>query len=74
MAPVYDLLVQTVAEGTAVLLSEQNVTLAFETTNRACLLRQDRLVLSGPGHKPGDNWPVGARYLRGPSRRDRRVT
>jgi ABC-type branched-subunit amino acid transport system ATPase component len=36
---VYDLLVQTAAEGTAVLLVEQNVTLAFEITSRAYVLQ-----------------------------------
>ena len=62
---VYDLLVQTAAEGTAVLLVERNVTLAVEITNRTYVLQQGRLVLSGPGPGRGlaDDPQVIAVYL-----------
>lgn len=60
---VYDLLVQIAAEGTAVLLVEQNVTLAFEITNRAYVLQQGRLVLSGPSDELADDPRVVDAYL-----------
>ena len=60
---VYDLLVQIAAEGTAVLLVEQNVTLAFEITSRAYVLQQGRLVLSGPSSELADDPRVIAAYL-----------
>jgi branched-chain amino acid transport system ATP-binding protein len=60
---VYDFLVQIAAEGTAVLLVEQNVTLAFEITNRAYVLQQGRLVLSGPSRELADDPRVVAAYL-----------
>ncbi|HMK96251.1 MAG TPA: ABC transporter ATP-binding protein [Acidimicrobiales bacterium] len=60
---VYELLVQIAAEGTAVLLVEQNVTLAFEITNRAYVLQQGRLVLSGPSRELVDDQRVVAAYL-----------
>ena len=60
---VYELLVQIAAEGTAVLLVEQNVTLAFEITNRAYVLQQGRLVLSGPSRELADDQRVISAYL-----------
>jgi branched-chain amino acid transport system ATP-binding protein len=60
---VYDLLVQIAAEGTAVLLVEQNVTLAFEITRRAYVLQQGRVVLSGPSSELADDPRVVAAYL-----------
>jgi branched-chain amino acid transport system ATP-binding protein len=60
---VYDHLVQIAAEGTAVLLVEQNVTLAFEITSRAYVLQQGRLVLSGPSRELADDPRVVAAYL-----------
>jgi branched-chain amino acid transport system ATP-binding protein len=62
---VYDFLVQIAGEGTAVLLVEQNVTLAFEITNRAYVLQQGRLVLSGPSHELADDPRVVTAYLGG---------
>jgi branched-chain amino acid transport system ATP-binding protein len=44
---VYEMLEAIAAQGTAVLLVEQNVTLALEITQRAYVLQQGRLVLSG---------------------------
>lgn len=44
---VYEMLEAIAAQGTAVLLVEQNVTLALEITRRAYVLQQGRLVLSG---------------------------
>ena len=60
---VYDLLVRIAAEGTAVLLVEQNVTLAFEITRRAYVLQQGRVVLSGPSSELADDPRVVAAYL-----------
>jgi len=60
---VYDLLVHIAAEGTAVLLVEQNVTLAFEITRRAYVLQQGRVVLSGPSTELADDPRVVAAYL-----------
>jgi branched-chain amino acid transport system ATP-binding protein len=60
---VYDLLVQIAADGTSVLLVEQNVTLAFEVTNRAYVLQQGRMVLSGPSADLADDPRVVAAYL-----------
>ncbi|HVC25624.1 MAG TPA: ABC transporter ATP-binding protein [Acidimicrobiales bacterium] len=60
---VYDLLVQIASEGTAVLLVEQNVTLAFEITNRAYVLQQGEVVLSGPSSELADDPRVVAAYL-----------
>jgi branched-chain amino acid transport system ATP-binding protein len=44
---VYEMLEAIATQGTAVLLVEQNVTLALEITQRAYVLQQGRLVLSG---------------------------
>jgi branched-chain amino acid transport system ATP-binding protein len=60
---VYDLLVHIAAEGTAVLLVEQNVTLAFEITHRAYVLQQGRMALSGPSAELADDPRVVAAYL-----------
>lgn len=60
---VYDLLVQIAAEGTPVLLVEQNVTLAFEITARAYVLQQGRVVLSGESATLADDPRVVAAYL-----------
>ena len=60
---VYDLLVHIASEGTAVLLVEQNVTLAFEITPRAYVLQQGRVVLSGPSTDLADDPRVVAAYL-----------
>jgi branched-chain amino acid transport system ATP-binding protein len=60
---VYDLLVHIAAEGTAVLLVEQNVTLAFEITHRAYVLQQGRVALSGPSTELADDPRVIAAYL-----------
>jgi branched-chain amino acid transport system ATP-binding protein len=60
---VYDLLVQIAADGTSVLLVEQNVTLAFEVTQRAYVLQQGRLVLSGLSNELADDPRVVAAYL-----------
>ncbi len=60
---VYDLLVQIAAEGTPVLLVEQNVTLAFEITSRAYVLQQGRVVLAGHSAALADDPRVVAAYL-----------
>ncbi|HTV11596.1 MAG TPA: ABC transporter ATP-binding protein [Acidimicrobiales bacterium] len=60
---VYDVLAQVAANGTAVLLVEQNVTLAFEVTHRAYVLQQGRLVLSGPSQELAGDERVVAAYL-----------
>jgi len=60
---VYDLLVGIAATGTSVLLVEQNVTLAFEITQRAYVLQQGRLVLSGPSRELADDPRVVDAYL-----------
>ncbi len=60
---VYDLLVQIAAEGTPVLLVEQNVTLAFEITARAYVLQQGSVVLSGESDALAEDPRVIAAYL-----------
>ncbi len=60
---VYELLVEIAGEGTAVLLVEQNVTLAFEITSRAYVLQQGQVVLSGPSGELADDPRVVAAYL-----------
>lgn len=62
---VYDLLVQIAGAGTAVLLVEQNVTLAFEITARAYVLQQGRVVLSGASSELAGDPRVVAAYLGG---------
>lgn len=60
---VYDLLVDIAKGGTAVLLVEQNVTLALEITQRAYVLQQGSLVLSGPSQDLASDQRVVAAYL-----------
>lgn len=60
---VYDLLGQIAAAGTAVLLVEQNVTLAFEISERAYVLQQGRVVLSGASRELADDPRVVEAYL-----------
>lgn len=60
---VYDMLVEVASGGTAVLLVEQNVTLAFAITNRAYVLQQGNLVLSGASAELADDPRVVAAYL-----------
>jgi branched-chain amino acid transport system ATP-binding protein len=60
---VYDLLLQIAADGTSVLLVEQNVTLALEITSRAYVLQQGRVVLSGPSAELTGDERVVAAYL-----------
>ena len=60
---VYDLLVDIAGRGTAVLLVEQNVTLALEITRRAYVLQQGSLVLAGPSSELIDDPRVVAAYL-----------
>jgi branched-chain amino acid transport system ATP-binding protein len=60
---VYDLLMQIAADGTSVLLVEQNVTLAFEVTHRAYVLQQGRMALSGLSSELADDPRVVAAYL-----------
>lgn len=62
---VYGLLVNIAAGGTAVLLVEQNVTLALEITRRAFILQQGSLVLSGDSADLVDDPRVVAAYLGG---------
>lgn len=62
---VYELLVDIAAGGTAILLVEQNVTLAMEITKRAFILQQGSLALSGnSAHLIGDPRVIAA-YLGG---------
>ena len=60
---VYELLVDIAAGGTAVLLVEQNVTLALEITGRAFILQQGSLALSGNSADLVDDPRVIAAYL-----------
>ena len=60
---VYELLAEIAGDGTAVLLVEQNVTLAFEITSRAYVLQQGQVVLSGPSSELADDPRVVAAYL-----------
>ncbi|MGH9105052.1 MAG: ABC transporter ATP-binding protein [Acidimicrobiales bacterium] len=60
---VYDVLAQIAGDGTAVLLVEQNVTLAFEISHRAYVLQQGQVVLSGPSTELADDPRVVAAYL-----------
>ena len=60
---VYGLLVDIAARGTAVLLVEQNVTLALEITRRAFILQQGSLALSGNSADMVDDPRVIAAYL-----------
>ena len=60
---VYELLVDIAGRGTAVLLVEQNVTLALEITQRAYVLQQGSLVLSGRSADLADDPRVVAAYL-----------
>jgi branched-chain amino acid transport system ATP-binding protein len=60
---VYELLVDVAKRGTAVLLVEQNVTLALEITQRAYVLQQGSLVLSGRSADLADDPRVVAAYL-----------
>jgi branched-chain amino acid transport system ATP-binding protein len=64
---VYGLLAHIAAEGTAVLLVEQNVTLAFEVTSRAYVLQQGGLVLSGRSADLAEDPRVVAAYLGAPA-------
>jgi branched-chain amino acid transport system ATP-binding protein len=63
---VYDLLVEIAGAGTAVLLVEQNVSLAFEVTKRAYVLQNGRVVLSGPSSELAGDPRVVSAYLGGP--------
>ena len=60
---VYDLLGEIARGGTAVLLVEQNVTLALEITQRAYVLQQGSLVLSGRSADLATDPRVVAAYL-----------
>lgn len=60
---VYELLVDIAGRGTAVLLVEQNVTLALEITRRAYVLQQGSLVLSGISQELANDPRVVAAYL-----------
>lgn len=60
---VYGLLADIAAGGTAVLLVEQNVTLALEITRRAFILQQGSLVLAGNSADLIDDPRVVAAYL-----------
>ncbi len=60
---VYELLEGIARQGTAVLLVEQNVTLAFEISRRAYVLQQGRVVLSGASADLEDDPRVVAAYL-----------
>jgi branched-chain amino acid transport system ATP-binding protein len=62
---VYELLVDIAAGGTAILLVEQNVTLALEITKRAFILQQGSLALSGNSDQLADDPRVIAAYLGG---------
>jgi branched-chain amino acid transport system ATP-binding protein len=62
---VYELLVDIAAGGTAILLVEQNVTLAMEITKRAFILQQGSLALSGNSADLIDDPRVIAAYLGG---------
>ncbi|HEX7948980.1 MAG TPA: ABC transporter ATP-binding protein [Candidatus Limnocylindrales bacterium] len=66
---VYELLVDIAKGGTAVLLVEQNVTLALEITQRAFILQQGSLALSGTSADLVDDPRVIAAYLGGGAER-----
>jgi branched-chain amino acid transport system ATP-binding protein len=63
---VYDLLVEIAAAGTAVLLVEQNVSLAFEVSERAYVLQNGTVVLSGRSSELAGDPRVVSAYLGAP--------
>ncbi|RBY79931.1 ABC transporter ATP-binding protein [Geodermatophilus sp. TF02-6] len=64
VAALFDALRQLIAEGgMSVILVEQNAGLALQVVERAFVLRQGRIVLSGPAAELGDDADLVAAYL-----------
>jgi len=62
---IFDIIQEINAQGTSILLVEQNAQMALSIANRAYVLETGRIVLEGPAHEVADNPEVKIAYLGG---------
>jgi len=62
---IFDIIQEINAQGTSILLVEQNAQMALSIANRAYVLETGRIVLEGPAHEVADNPEVKVAYLGG---------
>lgn len=60
---VFEALLKLVKQGVTILLVEQNVNATLDITDRAYILEQGRIVMSGPSHEMKSNEHVRNAYL-----------